>query len=214
LSRTGRQIPQLLRFDGAIVATRRLDDPTNGDDLSRGERALVSAAKEESRRQEIRAGRAAAHEALRAAGSPWPEEVLKAPDERPSIGGSQGWYVSLAHDGQLAVAACATHPIGVDLAPFHRLAQLDRVVRSSIGAGLGRPLGVEAAWPASLLLWTAWEALAKQRGVGVLGEAMQAAICPRMAGDHALATLGQNQLRWWNDEENLFCLATTRPAAG
>jgi 4'-phosphopantetheinyl transferase EntD len=202
------------KFGGATVATRRLDDLANGDDLSRGEQALVSAARSELRRKELAAGRAAAHEALRAAGSPSPHRVLKDSDQRPRLAGSRGWFLSLAHDGDLAVAACDTHPIGVDVAPFLRRAQLERVVGSAIDAQLARPLGGEAVWPPSLLLWTAWEALGKQRGVGVLGEAMEAQLEVQMTGDCAVATWGHSRLRWWTDEENLFCLATMIPAAG
>jgi len=112
-----------LQWDGATVAIRRLDDAENDRELSQGEHALVLAALSESRRKELRAGRAAAHEAFRAAGAPSLPEVLKADDERPKLAGSRGWYLSLAHDGDFAVAACDTHPIGVDFVPFRRAPQ-------------------------------------------------------------------------------------------
>jgi phosphopantetheinyl transferase len=201
-----------LTLDGATVALRRLDDIANGSDLSEGEQALVVAAKSPSRRQELRAGRAAAHAAFRAAGALPPQEVLKSLDGRPMMARSRGWYLSLAHDGDLAVAACDTLPVGVDLAPFRREAQLERVVRSAIGAELARPLEGHVTWPVPLVLWTAWEAFGKQRGVGVLGEAMRGRIHVGMDGESATAVLGQSRLRWWTDDENVFCLATTLPS--
>jgi hypothetical protein len=198
-----------LVLDGATVAIRRLDDIANDSDLSEGEQVLVAAAQRPSRRQELRAGRAAAHAAFRAAGVLPRQEVLQSVDGRPMLALSRGWHLSLAHDGAVAVAACDTHPLGVDLAPFCRAAQLERVVRSAIGAEFAKPLEGHVVWPVPLVLWTGWEALGKQRGVGVLGNAMRGALRLRMVGESAIAILGQSRLRWWTDEENLFCLATT-----
>jgi 4'-phosphopantetheinyl transferase EntD len=195
-------------WDGAYVAFCPLGDPADGADLSPRELALVAAATSESRRREIRAGRRAAHAALKAAGVSALPEVLTSTAGRPSLDPPAGWFVSLAHDGGLAVAACARRPVGIDVVPFSRRPQVERVVRASLQTGTAIDLPIfDTPWPPALVLWSAWEAIGKQGGGGVF-EAMRASIRPEMSGDTAAAVVATCHLRWWTHGEHLFCLAT------
>jgi 4'-phosphopantetheinyl transferase EntD len=195
-------------WDGAYLAFCPLGDPAYDADLSPRELALVAAATTESRRQELRAGRRAAHAALKAAGVSALPEVLTSAARRPSLDPPAGWFVSLAHDGGLAVAACARRSVGIDVVPFCRRQQVERVVRATLenGTGIGL-LTVDTPWPSALVLWSAWEALGKQTGGGVF-EAMRASIRPEMKDDTATAAVARCHLRWWSHGEHLFCLAT------
>jgi phosphopantetheinyl transferase len=84
-----------------------------------------------------------------------------------------GWHVSLAHDGDIFVAAASRHPVGIDVVDDARLEQVHRVVRRAFDTDRApRPalpsdtmsrlgLTLEAA------CWTAWEALGKETGLGL-----------------------------------------------
>lgn len=204
----------ILRSDGVHVAVRRLDDPSNSTQLSPLEGALASATVSERRRREIQAGRAAAHAALSAAGVDPAPDVLSCTGAGPLLVPQNGRYLSIAHDGGLAVAACATYPVGIDFVSFRRRPQVDRVVWSAIHQGYAKSLrGQSAIWPSSLLLWTAWEALGKRRGDGVWGGAMSESISIVEEGEPLISIGGTGHLRWWGDGEGLFCLSTLRPPA-
>jgi len=185
-------------------------------ELSRAELNLVSTGATPRRRGELSAGRKAAalaFDALAVGGRP---SVLSDDAGRPRLVPPGEWHVSLAHDGLLAAAAVARAPIGIDLIDLRRLAQLTRVVRDRIvterAVGL---VGDFAAHPAPLLLWSAWEALGKQTGGGVLSGPMQALIEPRVDEEgQATASVGNSRLQWWLDDHHFFCLATTRDESG
>jgi 4'-phosphopantetheinyl transferase EntD len=196
--------------DGAHVAVCPLDEGTTDAALSPRERELLRAASTEGRKREIRAGRLAAHAALRASGLSPPPEVLTADDLAPSLDPPSGCFLSLAHDGALAVAACARRTVGVDVVPLSRRPQIERVVRASLDSR-GAPGLVDASfWPPELMLWTAWEALAKRTGEGVFGAMRHARLRAEADGPTATACLAESRLRWWGQAEHLFCLATER----
>jgi 4'-phosphopantetheinyl transferase N-terminal domain len=199
-------------LDGANVAFRRLDALIDNGELSPGERTFAAAAGSEPRRREIMAGRAAAHAALRAAGvSPLPE-VLTSTDRRPLLRPPCGWHLSIAHDGELAVAACARTAVGVDVVPLARQAQIERAVRSALDS---RSAGMDSMseiglYGRALLLWSGWEALGKQSGEGVF-QGMRASIHPVWNERGAMTIVDGRCLRWWWHGTHLVCLATTAP---
>jgi 4'-phosphopantetheinyl transferase EntD len=200
-------------LNGANVAFRRLDDLLDDEELSPRERALAAGAESEWRRREIMAGRAAAHAALRAAGVfPLPE-VLTSTDRRPLLLPPCGWHLSLAHDGELAVAACARTAVGVDIVPLARRAQIERAVRSALDSGAtGTGSMAELVpYPRALLLWSAWEALGKQSGEGVF-QGMQASIHAVLDEQGAATIIDGRCLRWWWNGTHLVCLATVAPS--
>jgi len=205
-------LPAAAALDGAHVAFRRLDDPIDDGELSPGERALASSAKGEPRRREILSGRAAAHAALAAAGVYPLPEVLTSPERRPLLVPPCGFWLSLAHDGDLAVAACSRAAVGVDVVPFARRAQIGRTVRSALEARAATmdPMIRDPRFPPALLLWTGWEALGKQSGEGVFC-GMEARLHSEPDENGAIAVVGERRLRWWRHGAHLVCLATVVP---
>lgn len=199
---------------GATVSFRRLDDPGNQADLSAAEFALARGAGSERRAQELAAGRAAARAAFRGAGV-WPlPEVRKGSDQRPQVHPPNGWQVSLSHDGGLAVAACAREAVGVDVVHLGRADQLARALQSAnapdpAGLGLTIVAGV-LPWPAPVVCWSGWEALAKRVGVG-LGGVEQVSLDVAVRGGVATGFVGPVHLRWWGVGAHVCCLATVVP---
>lgn len=194
----------------ALVPLSQCDEST----LSPPERALVESARSDRRRQELTAGRIAARatlEALRPLPSPLPD-VLADPSGRPVCVPDVGVFVSIAHDEGMAAAAVARAPIGLDVLRLDRADQADRVVRARIDTGRATGLlrQVDAPWSDGLVLWTAWEALGKLSGEGVLGEAMLTRLEPEPHGHALVARTRDAELRWWIEGGFAVCLALGR----
>lgn len=202
-------MPTIIRLDDALLALRAIGACVADDELTPLERGLADAAPSEKRRQEIRAGRAAARAALTAFD---PQlrlvSVLAEVDGRPRLEPPGGGHVSLAHDGVLAIAAFSLAPVGVDLLALDRTEQARRVVEQRIATGRARALEPgPRPWDEAVLLWTAWEALGKHSGGGVLAGAMRAQIAPT-TGEQLTADVNGVRLRWLAAEGSLVCLAT------
>jgi phosphopantetheinyl transferase len=119
--------------------------------------------------------------------------------------------VSLAHDEGLAVAACARAPVGIDVVYLGRASQLTRVVRSVLEEHPDRAPSIAGVlpWPAAVVAWTAWEALGKLSGVGVLGLSLTDGLEVNVAEGGAVGAAGGSRLRWWAEGQHVFCLAVT-----
>jgi 4'-phosphopantetheinyl transferase EntD len=191
------------RWRGVTLVVRPLAQRVATNELAHSERALVTAARSPNRRHEIRAGRAAAHDAFRAAGVKNNLAVLRSATGQPQISGLEGWHVSLSHGGALVAAACARFPLGVDVVPLDRLSQVSRVVAGH--AGFAVPLDSRSPL-APLLLWSAWEALGKVTGEGVLSET-HTQVRPRRSLGGFVARAGARLLRWWALPGHLVCVA-------
>ncbi|MHB8418421.1 MAG: 4'-phosphopantetheinyl transferase family protein [Myxococcales bacterium] len=191
---------------GTAVALHRLRDAVADEELSAGELALARAARSERRRQELRAGRAAAHAALRAAGRRRRSEVLCSEEGLPRLIDARGWRVSICHAGDWAAATSARAPVGIDLEPLSRLRQVARVVEGWGGGPIADP---DLPLPLPLLRWTAWEALGKLSGRGVLAGAKRP-IRPRLTAAGLIAQSEGARLRWWTFDAHLLCLAVRR----
>lgn len=200
---------QVFRRADAVVVCRGLDEAEDG--LSAAERALVDEAGSERRRAELRGGRAAAREAFSALHPHRPPpQVLTHPDGRPLLVPQDGRFVSLAHDDGYVAAAASTSPVGLDVLGLHRAAQAARVVEARIASGraTGLPRGAYP-WPEAALLWTAWEALGKRTGRGVLSEAMLLRLMPEAGPEGLVARTANASVFWWEAEGLLLCLAAS-----
>lgn len=176
--------------------------------IAPAEQRLVEGAPSALRARELRAGRAAARVVLSALGGE-PPAVLADPEGRPRLEpGDPARHVSIAHDAGWVVAAAAREPVGVDALALDRAEQAERVVRRRIEKG-ARPLETDAPlWPASMLLWTGWEALGKRTGGGVLSGVMSLPIAPRVEGEWLVAEVEDVRLRWFELRGLLVCVAT------
>lgn len=86
------------------------------DWLSQEERACIEGFGAASRRREFLAGRAAARQLLaRELGVPPRDVPLRRADDDAVDVDAGNWFVSIAHSGPHAIAACSQHRIGVDL---------------------------------------------------------------------------------------------------
>jgi phosphopantetheinyl transferase len=201
-------------LDDLVLATHRLDAEVPASALRPGEQGLVDAAQGDHRRRELAAGRAAARLAFAAAGAPPHLQVLADAKGRPVVEPPGPWHVSIAHDGALAAAAVSLAPVGVDLIPLARAEAARKVVERRISTGRARPLAVASARPfdEALLLWTAWEALGKRTGGGVLSGVMDEPLCVDASGEHPAASAGGVRLRWLLVDGHLCCVARAGPA--
>jgi hypothetical protein len=188
---------------GAGIATRSLRVLVAQNQLSAEELALVREAPRPKRKQEIRVGRIAAHAALRNAGLEERTEVLRSNDGSPVLRSAGGWRVSICHGGEWAGAAASLGGVGIDIEPVSRLGQVGRVVDGWSEAS-ATSVGLPLPWP--LLQWTAWEALAKVSGAGVLAE-RKWVVRPRLTGDGLVAQSAGCSLRWWGVDEHVLCVA-------
>ncbi len=191
-----------------MVAAVAFDDEPGP--LHEAESALVAAARSEGRRLELRAGRAAASRAFEAAGLTPAPAVLSEASGRPVVD-TPGWHVSIAHDARIALAAVARRPVGVDVLDLSRGDDVARVVGARIASGRARPLlgaGVPAV-PSHLLLWSAWEALGKRTGGGILSGPMMLDIEARPVDEGAVARVAGEHVWWFIDGGLLVCIATT-----
>ncbi len=188
---------------GVTLVVRPLRERVPGE-LSRAERALVRSAGSDARRRELRAGRLVAHLALRAAGVKGRVEVLRAAAGQPALSKLAGWHLSLSHGGALVAAVCARRRVGVDVVALARVAQIERVVEGHARA---------VAPGTAALVWTAWEALGKVSGEGVLSET-RTALQPRRARGGFVARVGARRLRWWTLPGHLVCVAVLANRSG
>ncbi len=202
----------MLRLDDAVLVARALALEVSDDELSAAERGLADAAPSQTRRQELRAGRAAAREAFLTAEAGSPPSVLQDGRGRPRLDPPGDWFVSLAHDRALACAAVARAPVGVDLLAFAREGPAARVVAERIRSGLGTALlpGSVSPFPESMLLWTAWEALGKRTGEGVL-TATRVPLRVERRENVPTAFTAEARVRWFEIEGHLLCLAGALP---
>jgi phosphopantetheinyl transferase len=203
-----RTIGRAWAWRGAKLAVRLLEAPIGEHELSAKELSLVDAARAEHRRQQLRAGRAIAHAVARAAGLRSRVEVLQSESGRPRLSGAAaGWRLSLSHGGALAAAIIGHSAVGIDVEPLSREAQVTRVV-----AGWGRRRGRQRVptpslpLPLALLQWTAWEAMGKLTGKGVLAGA-KATIRPELGTDGLTAQARGRHLRWWLVQGHVLCAA-------
>jgi 4'-phosphopantetheinyl transferase EntD len=199
------------RFDSVVVAWQALEATIPVDRLHPLEQQLLATAGSDARRRELLAGRVAAHRALEALGAPAGLAVITDTSGRPMIQPAGAWHVSLAHDGLYALAAASTQAVGVDLITLDRAAQAGRVVTHRIETGRARGFaaGARCPWDAALMLWTAWEALGKRTGEGVLaGAAVHALALEETRGPVPTALAGAARLHWFLvDDRHLACVA-------
>lgn len=137
------------------------------DWLSEEERRCLASFGAPSRRHEFLAGRAAARQLLAGAleMSPGDVPLRRATDDGVDVG-VPAWSVSIAHSDLHAIAACARHPIGVDL---ERIQPRDPGVIQFLFApedrGLVRSLPYETS-SGLILCWSLKEAVLKARRSG------------------------------------------------
>lgn len=206
----GSAVEQAVAFTDAVVVVLPPSSALDASALAPSERALVDAAREPRRARELLAGRIAARQAFLQSGVEHPPAVLRAYDGRPRLApATDGWFVSLAHDGELVVAAVARQPVGVDVLLATRFASAERVVSQRLATGRARPLPPHppAPWPDAALCWTAWEALGKHDGRGVL-PAMQRPLSLQVGDDRVEGRSDGLRLRWWSQADALLCLVT------
>ena len=135
--------------------------------LSAEERDCIESFGAESRRQEFVAGRAAARRLLADRLETTPDRV---PLRRAGDGGvdveGHHWYVSIAHSGPCALAACAPHRVGADLEHIQpRDPKIVEFLFSPPDRGLVERLPY--AFDAALILcWTLKESVLKGRRSG------------------------------------------------
>jgi 4'-phosphopantetheinyl transferase len=157
------------------------------DWLSAEERACLDTFGAESRRREFLAGRAAARGLLagRLRVGPGQVPLRRADDGAVDVVGGE-WRVSIAHSGARAVAACAHHPVGVDL---ERIQARDPAVADFLFAPAERdwPDRLPYAPDAALVLcWALKEAVLKARrsGFRVSPKALRLAVEPSSERAH------------------------------
>lgn len=197
-------------FDDAVVALVAMDEAHDASILQPEEQALVDTARTPKRRSEVLAGRLAARTAFENAGLTRPPAVLRAADGTPQLEPTtEGWFVSIAHDGDWAVAAVSRASVGVDVLPTSRFESAERVVSERLKTNRAKALmpHAPASWPDTALSWTAWEALGKHDGRGVF-PAMNLEITIESGPEGLTGRAGNVRLRWWEASGALFCLAT------
>ena len=135
--------------------------------LSAEERECIASFGAESRRREFVAGRAAARHLLaeRLSTSPAAVPLCRDPDGGVTVEAS-AWHVSIAHSGPHALAACAPHPVGVDLEQIQaRDPAIATFLFRPADRGLVDRLPYEAN-AALILCWSLKEAVLKARRSG------------------------------------------------
>lgn len=201
---------QTVSFADAVVVVLSPSSPLDASALWPSERALIDTAREPRRARELLAGRLAARHAFLRSGVEPPPAVLRAFDGRPRLEPPlDGWFVSLAHDGESVVAAVGRQPVGVDVLLASRFDSAGRVVAQRLATGRARALPPHppSPWPDAALCWTAWEALGKHDGKGVL-PAMQRPLSLQIEGDRVEGRCERLRLRWWSQADALLCLVT------
>lgn len=135
--------------------------------LSAEEEACIASFGAEKRRREFLAGRAAARRLLAEQLDTTPAQVPlhRAEDDAVDVE-AEDWRVSIAHSGPRAVAACARHPVGVDLEHVEpRDPAIARFLFAPEHRGLIDTLPHDAD-AALILCWTLKEATLKARRSG------------------------------------------------
>lgn len=223
-----------LKIASAHIFSAPLDEVPDSE-LSASEISLAKKAPSEQRRLELRAGRAMARQALLALSPNSPVTILADSKGRPQVIG-QSAHLSIAHTRHQVFAAAAPNPLGIDAESFERTGQIARVVASlkqrgraaslrwdsdlarqvaeasSLAVKEGNPglFHPAASWNDATLLWTAWEALGKLAGDGVLSGVMLQEI--RIEGVEAetqqlVGSSVGRRLWWWGESGHLCCLA-------
>lgn len=197
-----------------VIAAVPLAAPVDDHALTPAERGLCDAAASDERRRELRAGRAAFHLALSAC-TTRPASLLHDAAGRPRLEPPSDWFVSIAHDGDWALAAVSNAAVGIDLVPLSRADRVRHVVSQRLATHRARPLaaGSEQPFDEALLLWTAWEALGKRSGGGVLAGPMRRSLKVERSVEGATSIDGDDRLRWWLHEGHVLCVAGRRPGA-
>jgi 4'-phosphopantetheinyl transferase len=135
--------------------------------LSQEEGACVASFGSAKRRREFVAGRAAARRLLADCLDVPPERVplRRAEDDAVDVVGAD-WRVSISHSGPHALAACARHPIGVDLEHIEpRDPAIERFLFAPEDRGLIEELPYDSD-AALILCWALKEAVLKARRTG------------------------------------------------
>ncbi len=128
------------------------------------------------RQAEFIAGRRWARQSLaQAAGGPWQEYVLSAPDgvapevlHAPAAGPSRELHFSLSHSGHWLACAVASHPVGVDIEDMARQRDTDALGDWIYGAderAIVLAMPVQPRRERFFALWTLKEAWFKQAPV-------------------------------------------------
>lgn len=137
------------------------------DWLSDDEKSCIASFGAESRRREFLAGRAAARILLARELDVEPSVVPLQRGEDDAVDVVRGdWHVSIAHSGPHAVAACAQHPLGVDL---ERIKPRDPAIRRFLFAPDERDMVEQLPYDddaALILCWTLKEAVLKGQRTG------------------------------------------------
>jgi len=135
--------------------------------LSEEERACRKSFGAAKRQREFLAGRAAARRLLARTLQADPSDVpLRMAGDGAVNVGAEPWHVSLAHSGLHAVAACAPHPVGIDL---EQIQPRDPALRRFLFASDRRDVPDALPYDANtalLLCWTLKEAVLKARRSG------------------------------------------------
>lgn len=145
--------------------------------LSAPERAMFHSFTLAKKRRQWLAGRLAAKAALQIA-RPASAERFSAISLLPQAGRSgppqapEGWHLSISHSGQVAAAACARHPLGIDIEARRafRPAVINRFVSP---AELSRLAPVSTNDPRLTLIWSLKEAALKARHAASITEISQ-----------------------------------------
>jgi len=208
----------ILEVESAVVALVSVRGPVDATALSPEELALVEGASSSTRRQELLAGRAAVRSALRAVGRPAPRAVLSGLDGRPQllydasiVPPAELPSVSIAHDGSWAAAAVSMRAVGVDLAGTSRQDRVMAVIARLVAQGraLAVPPTPGCPFDPALMTWTAWEALGKRTGEGVLPAMTSVISAPRREGGRWIARSTEARLTWFDHDDVLGCTAVT-----
>lgn len=163
--------PLVQRLPSDVFVQGTTYDPTAADRwrrwLSPAERRRMDGFGAKSRRREFLSGRVAARKLLSARLEVSPSKVplRRASDEAVDVIG-EDWRLSIAHSGPHAVAACACHPLGVDLEHIEpRDPAIARFLFAPGDRGLIGALPYDAD-AALILCWTLKEATLKARRSG------------------------------------------------
>jgi 4'-phosphopantetheinyl transferase len=184
------------------------------DWLSKEEANRVATFGAEKRRREYVAGRAAARALLAERLGVTPDAVpLRTADDGGVDCEGHALRVTIAHSGDYAVAACAPHPVGVDLERIQ--ARDPAVARFLLGPGEERLLDelTDDREAALVLCWTLKEAVLKARRTGFRCSPKDVRLEPDPAAQCATAEVASQQWRVLYRRQGAYYLALAVPAS-